>query len=81
MSDFATLWIVGSIFLCPWNSPAKNIGVGSHFLLQGIFPTQGSNPGLLHCREILYHLSYQESTNERLSKNTQVFDVQNLLLG
>ena len=35
------------------------IGVGCHFLLQGIFPTQGSNPGLLHCRQTLYHLSHQ----------------------
>ena len=35
--------------------------MGSHFLLQGIFPTQGSNPCLLHCRQILYHLSYQGS--------------------
>ena len=43
----------------PWNSPGQNTGVGSHSLLQGIFPTQGSNPGLLHCRRILYHLSYQ----------------------
>ena len=34
------------------------LGVGSHFLLQGIFVTQGSNPGLPHCRQILYHLSY-----------------------
>ena len=34
--------------LCPWDSPGKNIGVGCHFLLQGIFPTQGSNPRLLH---------------------------------
>ena len=41
--------------LCPWDSPGKNSGVGCHFLLQGIFPTQGSNPGLLHCRQILYH--------------------------
>ena len=41
--------------LCPWNSPGKNIGVGCHSLLpQGIFPTQGLNPGLLHCRQILY---------------------------
>ena len=32
---------------CPWDSPGKNTGVGCHFLLQGIFPTQGSNPGLL----------------------------------
>ena len=44
--------------LCPWDSPGKNIGVGCHFLLQGIFLTQESNPGLLHCREILYHLSH-----------------------
>ena len=34
---------------------AKNTGVGCHALLQGIFPTQGSNPGLLHCKQILYH--------------------------
>ena len=37
-----------------------NTGVGSQFLLQGIFPTQGSNPGLLHCRKTLYHLNYRE---------------------
>ena len=43
--------------LCPWDSPGKNIGVGCHFLLQGIFPTQESNLGLLHCRQILYQLS------------------------
>ena len=43
------------------NSPGQNTGVGSLFLLQGIFPTQGSNPGLPHCRQILYHLSYQGS--------------------
>ena len=45
--------------LCPWDSPGKNTGVGCHSLLQGIFPTQESNPGLLHCRQILYHLSHQ----------------------
>ena len=39
----------------------QNIGVGCHFLLQRIFPTQGSNPGLLHYRQILYQLSYQKS--------------------
>ena len=44
----------------PWNSPGQNTGVGSHSLLQGIFPTQESNQGLLHCRQILYQLSYQE---------------------
>ena len=45
--------------LCPWDSPGKNTGVGCHFLLQGIFPTQGSNLGLLLCRQILYLLSHQ----------------------
>ena len=44
----------------PWNSPGQYTGVGSLSLLQGIFSTQGrSNPGLLHCRWILYHLSHQ----------------------
>ena len=48
--------------LCsPWNSPAQNTGVGSLSLLQGIFPTQGLNPGLPHCRWILYQLSHKES--------------------
>ena len=41
----------------PWNSLDQNTGVGSLSLLQGIFPTQGSNPGLPHCRQILYQLS------------------------
>ena len=43
------------------DSPGKNAGVGCHALLQGIFPTQGSNPDLPHCRWILYHLSHQRS--------------------
>ena len=43
------------------DSAGKNTAVGSHALLQGIFPTCGSNPGLLHCRWILYHLSHQGS--------------------
>ena len=42
-------------------SPGKNTGVGCHALLQRIFPIQRSNPGLPHCRQILYHLSYQGS--------------------
>ena len=41
--------------------PSKNARVGCHALLQGIFPNQGSNPGLLYCRQILYCLSHQES--------------------
>ena len=45
----------------PWNSPGQNTGVGSLSLLQGIFPTQGSNPGLLHHRQILYQLSHKGS--------------------
>ena len=36
------------MLLCPWNSPGKNTGVGCHALLQGVFPTQGSNPCLQH---------------------------------
>ena len=44
-----------------WNSPGQKTGVCSHFLLQGIFPTQGLNPGRLHCRQILYQLSHQGS--------------------
>ena len=47
--------------LCPWNSPGNNTGAGSHSLLQGIFLTQGSNPGLLYYRQILYHLSHRGS--------------------
>ena len=43
------------------DSPGKNTGVDCHSLLQGIFPTQGLNPGLPHCRWILYHLSHQGS--------------------
>ena len=57
MSD--SLWPHG--LHSSWNSPGQNTGVGSLFLLQGIFPTQGSNPGLLHCRRILYQLSHQGS--------------------
>ena len=45
----------------PWNSPGQNTVVGSHSLLQGIFPTQGSSPGLLNCRRILYQLSHKGS--------------------
>ena len=43
----------------PWSSPGQKTGVGSHSLLQGIFPTQGSYPDLLRCRQILYQLSYK----------------------
>ena len=45
----------------PWNSPGQNTGVDSLSRLQGIFSTQGLNPGLPHCKRILYHLSHQGS--------------------
>ena len=57
MSD--SLWPHGLFSL--WNFPGQNTGVGSRSLLQGIFPIQESNWGLLHCRRILYQLSYQGS--------------------
>ena len=49
--------------LCPWASPGKNTGVGCHFLLQGIFPTQRWNPCLLLGRQILYHWATGEALN------------------
>ena len=48
----------------PWNSPGQNTGVGRLSLLQGMFPTQGSNPGLSHCRQILYQLSQKGSPED-----------------
>ena len=50
-----------TMLLHPWDSPGKNTGVGCQFLLQWIFPTQGSNPGLLHFRQRLYPLSHKGS--------------------
>ena len=54
---FATPWTIYS----PCISPGQNTGVGSHSILQGIFPTQGSNPGLSHCRQILYQFRHKGS--------------------
>ena len=68
----------------PWNSPGQNTGVGSHSLLQGIFPTQGLNPALLHCRRILYQLSHKGSLTTgvgSLSLLQQVFPTQELNQG
>ena len=53
--------------LCPWHFPGKNAGVGCHFFLQGIFLTQGLNPGLLHWRQTLYCLSHQGSLIKSIS--------------
>ena len=53
-----TPWIVACTkLLRPWDFQGKSTGVGCHLLLQGIFPTQGSNPGLSHCRQMFYRLS------------------------
>ena len=58
---FAAPLTVAHQTLLSMDFPGKNTGVGCCFLLQGIFPTQGSNPGVLNCRWILYSLSYQGS--------------------
>ena len=56
---FATPWIVACTkLLHPWDFQGKSTGVGCHCLLQGIFPTQGSNPGLSHCRQTLYRICF-----------------------
>ena len=54
-----TLWPHG--LYSPWNSPGQNTGVGSLSLFQELFTTQGLNPGLLYCRQILYQLSHKGS--------------------
>ena len=67
MSD--SLWPLGlwpARFLCPWDSPGKDTGVGCHSLLWEIFLTQGWNLGLLHCRQILYCLSYQGNPGKQV---------------
>ena len=77
MGMFDYMWVCLVAQLCPtlcdptgysppgssvhWDSPGKNTGVGCLALLQGFFPTQGLNLGLLHCRQILYDLSHQGS--------------------
>ena len=49
---FATSWTIATRLLCPWDFPGNSTGVDCHFLLQGIFPTQGSNPGLSRCNTL-----------------------------
>ena len=53
-------WVQVTLY-SPWNSPGQNTGMDSLSLLQGILPTQGSNPGLPHCRQIFYQLSHKGS--------------------
>ena len=63
---FATPWAIA--LLHPWNFPGKSTGMGCHFFFQGILLTQGLNPGLLHCRQMLYCLSHQGSPILLLNK-------------
>ena len=79
---FVTPWLQPTRLLSPWNFPGKSPGVGCHFLLQGIFLTQGLNPGLLHSRQTLYHLSlgsycYYDAI---LHKQLSTFEKSSLLL-
>ena len=70
-----TLWPHGlwpTRFLRPWDSPGKSTGVGCHCLLPGIFPTQGLNPGLPHCRQMFYRLSHQGSPHMQRDPNTHI---------
>ena len=60
-SDLAAAAAAAADYTSPWNSLGQNTGVGSLSLLQGIFPTQGSNSGLPHCRWIVYELSHKGS--------------------
>ena len=65
MSDY--LWLRGLLptrIPCPWDFPGKSTRVACHFLLQGIFLTQGPNPSLLHCKQTLYHLSHQGTPSQ-----------------
>ena len=58
--------------LHPWDFPGKNTGQGCHFFLQEIFLTQGLNPGLPHCRQMLYHLSNQGSPSNSIEEEYTV---------
>ena len=60
----------------PGNSPGQNTGVGSLSLLQGIFPSQGSNPGLLHCRQILYHLRLSRREDIKIKRGTKINEME-----
>ena len=69
-----SMWLHGlepARLLCPRNCPSKNTGVGCHALLQGIFLTQVSNSGLLHCRQILYQLSYPGRFSFNISPSSE----------
>ena len=66
-------WTVAARLLWPWDSPGKNPGVGCHCLLQAIFSIQRSNPGLLHCRQILYHLNIEYMKLKHIKTHRRVY--------
>ena len=72
--------VVSSSLYSPWDSPGQNTGVGSLSPLQGVFPTQGLKPGLLHCGRILHQLSHKGSPRilEWVSLLQQMFPTQEL---
>ena len=69
---FATPWTVATRLLRPWDSPGKNTEVACDFLLQWIFPIQGSNPGLPHCGQTLKPLSHQGSPSPAKYRKDQI---------
>ena len=69
---FATLGIVAYHTPSSMDFPGKSNGVGCHFLLQRIFLTQGSNPGLLHCRQMFYLLSHKRSPSVSLRRTQRL---------
>ena len=70
---FATPWRVACTkLLHPWDFLGKSTGVGCHSLLQGIFLTQGLNPGLPHCRQMLYYLSHQGKSKKSANRASLV---------
>ena len=74
MSDSVIPWTVAcNRLLCPWDFLGKNTRVSYHFLLQGIFPTQGWNPGLPNCTQTLYRLSHQGSPAREVYMGTVYF--------
>ena len=80
-SRLTLLWTHGLLpirLLCPWDFPGKDIGVGCHFLLQGIFPTQGSNPSLLHAGRWTSptgeaHVLWNTETKQIKKKSNHIF--------
>ena len=74
-----TPWTVPARLLCPWDFSDKNTGVGCHFLFQGIFPTQGSNSHLLHCRLLLnIPQCIGQATKNSLVRNVRSATVESL---